>query len=69
MDAFELTTADRCDHCGVQAWVRVWVAAELASELLLCGHHFGRHEARLTELGSVWDDQRSRINAVLDVSA
>lgn len=62
----ELNSADRCDHCGVQAWVRVLV---FGTELLFCGHHWGVHEARLAALDSVWDDQRDRINAVLDVSA
>jgi hypothetical protein len=65
----ELTSADRCDGCGAQAWVRVWVHADALHELLLCGHHFHQHEARLGTLGSVWDDQTARINAILDVSA
>lgn len=62
----DLTSADRCDGCGAQAWVKVWFEA---GELLLCGHHWGVHEARFRALDALWDDQRDRINANLDVSA
>lgn len=65
----DLTTADRCDSCGAQAWSRVWVGADALRELLFCSHHFRVHLPRLTELGSIWDDQSYRINAKLDVSA
>lgn len=64
----ELTTADRCDQCGSQAWVRVWIDAA-KSDLLLCGHHFAAHEAKLRQLDAMWVDDRHRINAKLDVSA
>jgi hypothetical protein len=68
MSSLELNSSDRCDQCGVQAWVRVWLQSG-GSDLLLCGHHFATQETRLRELDSMWDDQRSRINAKLDVSA
>ncbi|WP_249367235.1 MULTISPECIES: hypothetical protein [unclassified Actinomyces] len=35
-----LTTADRCDACGAQAFVRAVLAS---GELLLCGHHARAH--------------------------
>lgn len=63
----DLTTADRCDGCSSQAWVRAWIGEE-GRELLFCGHHFHQHEGRLTALGAVWDDQTHRINATLDAS-
>lgn len=33
----KLTTADRCDSCGAQAYVRV---TGVSGELVFCGHHF-----------------------------
>ena len=33
-----LTTVDRCDRCGAQAYVRVVLGAS-GGELLFCGHH------------------------------
>lgn len=62
----ELNSTDRCDGCGVQAWARVRVPS--GRELLLCGHHFAQHEAKLREADATWVDERHRINAVLDVS-
>ena len=40
-----LTAADRCDRCGAQALVRVYL--ESGSPLQFCGHHFREHEDRL----------------------
>lgn len=39
-----LTALDRCDACAAQARVRVRRAA---LDLVLCGHHFNRHELAL----------------------
>lgn len=69
MDSHDLTAADRCDRCGAQAWVRVWLHADALSVLDLCGHHYHQHEARLTASGAVVADYRANINATLDVSA
>ena len=33
----KLTTADRCDSCRAQAYVRV---TGVSGELMFCGHHF-----------------------------
>jgi hypothetical protein len=32
-----LTTADRCDSCGAQAYVQV---RGISGELMFCGHHY-----------------------------
>ena len=37
-----LTTVDRCDRCGAQAYVRVVLGAS-GGELLFCGHHARVH--------------------------
>jgi hypothetical protein len=44
----ELTAADRCDRCGAAAQVRVVLPS--GGELLFCGHHARKHNARLVEL-------------------
>lgn len=67
MSNLELTGADRCDSCGSQAWVRVFLQS--TKQLLMCKHHFEKHEPKLRELDAMWYDERDRINAKLDVSA
>jgi hypothetical protein len=67
MSSLELNSADRCDHCDAQAWVRVRLVS--GKELLFCAHDFGVHEASLRAKDATWDDQRDRINVKLDVSA
>ena len=42
--AADLTTADRCDRCGAQAFFRAVLAA---GELLFCAHHGREYGARL----------------------
>ena len=39
-----LTTADRCDRCGAQAYVRITLRN--GGELLFCAHHARAHETR-----------------------
>ncbi|HEV2778402.1 MAG TPA: hypothetical protein VGX25_03285 [Actinophytocola sp.] len=46
----ELTAADRCDRCGAAAQVRVILQS--GGELLFCGHHARKHNARLIELAA-----------------
>ena len=40
-----LTTADRCDRCGAQAYVRITLRN--GGELLFCAHHARAHETSL----------------------
>lgn len=49
---------DRCDSCGAQAYVRVVLGG---SELLFCGHHAKKHEAKLRPMAEVWHDETSRL--------
>lgn len=53
-----LTGLDRCDSCGAQAYVRVLLSG---SELLFCGHHAKKHEAKLRPMAEVWHDETSRL--------
>lgn len=55
-----LTTSDRCDSCGAQAYIRVAIGS---SELLFCAHHGRRHQAKLESVATEWHDESSRLNA------
>ncbi|WP_368501425.1 hypothetical protein [Actinomyces sp.] len=53
-----LTTADRCDACGAQAFVRVVLAA---GELLFCAHHGRENMAALERRALFIQDESSRL--------
>lgn len=53
-----ITGLDRCDSCGAQAYVRVVLNG---SELLFCGHHAKKHEAKLRPMAEAWHDETSRL--------
>ncbi|MFT0847949.1 hypothetical protein VR010_09350 [Actinomycetaceae bacterium L2_0104] len=57
-DEKTLTTADRCDACGAQAYVRVVMPY---GELLFCGHHANQHLDKLQEAAVRVQDERERI--------
>lgn len=46
-----LTTADRCDRCGAQAFVRARLSSGL--ELHFCAHHGREHLDKLRDLQEV----------------
>ncbi|TQL69135.1 hypothetical protein FB381_3037 [Nocardioides albertanoniae] len=54
-----LTSADRCDRCGAQAYVR----AELSSggDLLFCAHHAREHGEKLKEIASTITDETHKL--------
>lgn len=62
-----LRLVDRCDRCGVQAFVAAHHATH--STLLFCGHHFAKHEAALIGSGFDIQDERSKINEKPSISA
>lgn len=47
----ELTTADRCDRCGAQAYIRARLAEGLA--LHFCAHHGREHLDKLRGIDDV----------------
>ena len=53
-----LTTRDRCDRCGSQAYVLVKRGEQA---LLFCGHHYARNEVRLKDFADTILDRRSTI--------
>ncbi|ORC18816.1 hypothetical protein A7979_02110 [Rothia nasimurium] len=60
LEARELTTADRCDACGAQAYVRVVLGN--GRDLLFCGHHARAKEEALRAVAVEWDDQTDRLS-------
>lgn len=64
--ASPLSALDRCDSCGAQAYIRA-VLAE--GELLFCGHHGRRHEAKLRPIALEWHDETSRLSEPAAVAA
>jgi Zn ribbon nucleic-acid-binding protein len=59
MQLSRLTAIDRCDGCGAQAYVQVWLAD--GAELLFCAHHAKQHEAKLRELAIAIHDETNRL--------
>ena len=52
-----LTAADRCDRCGVRAYVRVLLPNGL--ELLFCAHHHRQYASALTKIAvEIHDETR-----------
>ena len=59
---YRLSTADRCDSCGAQAYI----AAEVnGSELLFCAHHGRKYEEKLRAVATSWHDETSRLTEAL----
>ena len=56
-----LTSMDRCDRCGAQAYVRV-VLESSGGELQFCAHHARAVEATLKPLTSDWHDETDRLH-------
>ena len=54
-----LTSSDRCDRCGAQAYVRATM--ESGFDLLLCAHHFRENEDRLRAIAAAIQDESDRL--------
>ena len=55
-----LTAIDRCDRCGAQAYLRVFLRS--GGELLFCAHHATQHREKLTEVASRIQDETDRLS-------
>jgi hypothetical protein len=67
LDASPLTSLDRCDRCGAQAYVRTVLPG--GSELLFCNHHWQDNESRLREVAVEIHDETGRLNEAATASA
>ena len=56
----ELSSLDRCDSCGAQAYVRVRLQS---GELFFCGHHASEVKAALASTAMEWLDETDRLIA------
>jgi hypothetical protein len=54
-----LSSEDRCDACGSQAYVLVIFPEDKA--LTFCGHHWNKHSSRLVELAVDIVDETGKI--------
>ncbi len=54
-----LTTSDRCDRCGAQAYLRVQLSS--GSELLFCAHHAREHGEKLKTIAVNVHDETSKL--------
>ena len=54
-----LTTADRCDRCGAQAYLRVELQS--GGELLFCAHHAREHGDKLKEIAANVTDETHKL--------
>lgn len=59
--ATSLTSADRCDRCGAQAYVRARLGS--GGELLFCAHHGRAHLPKLQGLAVEIIDETDRLHA------
>jgi hypothetical protein len=57
-----LTATDRCDRCGVRAYVRVLLPDAL--ELLFCAHHSRQYASALTKIAVEIRDETDRLTRV-----
>jgi len=60
-----LTSADRCDRCGAQAYVRVTLPA---GELLFCAHHAREHADAYRDIATSIQDETEKLFAPDPVS-
>ena len=56
--SYLLGPQDRCDSC--QAEALVWVNG-VGGDLLFCGHHFNKHEAKLRKYAFEIVDERNKL--------
>lgn len=67
MTTVNLSSGDRCDRCGAQAYVLLSVLVPDSGhrELLLCAHHYRKHEGHLQHSGvRVLLDQRRELEQI-----
>ncbi len=55
-----LTVSDRCDRCGAQAFVRVYLGE--GNALQFCAHHFHEHEGKLRDIALDVQDESSTLS-------
>lgn len=59
LDAPTMSTVDRCDRCGAQAYVRAVLPG--GSELLFCAHHGREFAPALEARGATITDESAQL--------
>lgn len=59
--AATLSSLDRCDRCGAQAYVRVTMST--GGELLFCAHHARKYDEPLRKVASDIHDEADKLHA------
>ena len=59
----QLSAIDRCDSCGAQAYVQVWLAPD-GAELLFCAHHAHQYEDKLRAIAIAIHDETALLSGV-----
>ena len=54
-----MTARHRCDRCGAQAWVRVFLRGR--QDLLFCAHHYRQHAPALARVAIGIQDETHRL--------
>jgi len=54
-----MNAAHRCDRCGAQAYVRVFLRG--CQELLFCAHHYRQHAPALARVAVGIQDETGRL--------
>lgn len=62
--AHRLSTADRCDRCGAQAYIRARLVS--GGELYFCAHHGRQHLPKLADLAVEIHDETDRLAAAAE---
>ncbi|MBK7723541.1 MAG: hypothetical protein IPI32_15400 [Austwickia sp.] len=57
--ATPLTSSDRCDRCGAQAYLRATLSS--GGTLLFCAHHGRAHRDKLADLAVELYDESQRL--------
>ncbi len=58
----ELTSLDRCDRCGAQAYVRVRM--NNGGELMFCAHHGRKYDDALRKVAIDIHNDTARLDAI-----
>lgn len=60
---YTLNTTHRCDRCGAQAYVEVFLKSGTAGkpDLMFCGHHYDRVAAAIAPIMATHNDERERL--------
>ena len=60
LTAPKLSSLDRCDRCGAQAYLRVEL--QTGGELLFCAHHAREHGEKLREIAAAVHDETHKLD-------